>query len=226
MNALAQPLGALLKMIYDLLGNYGLSIVVFTIVVKLLMVPLTIKQTKSMKQMQEIQPKLKEIQEKYKNDKEKLNIKTMELYKEHKVSPFGGCLPLLIQFPIIIGLFAALRNPGLYVFGSPEAYEQINVSFLWIRNLNEVDPWILPILAGVATYLSSVTMSANKADQSQKMMTYFFPVMIFAMSKGIFFPGGGFPAGVVIYWAISSFFQAAQQIVITKPYAKAKEGSN
>jgi len=142
LNALARPLGILLKMIYDIIGNYGLSIIVFTIVVKMLMVPLTIKQMKSMKQIQEIQPKLKELQEKYKNDKEKLNIKTMELYKEHKANPFGSCLPLLIQFPIIIGLFAALRNPGLYVFGSPEVYESINTSFLWLSNLNQVDPWV------------------------------------------------------------------------------------
>ncbi|KAB3532218.1 YidC/Oxa1 family membrane protein insertase [Alkaliphilus serpentinus] len=226
MNALAQPLGALLKLIYDLIGNYGLSIIVFTIVVKLLMVPLTLKQMRSMKVIQELQPKLKELQEKYKNDKEKLNIKTMELYKEHKANPLGGCLPLLIQFPIIIGLFAALRDPGAYVFGSPEAYAQIDTSFLWLSNLNQVDPWILPILAGLTTYLSSITMSANKTDQSQKMMTYFFPVMIFAMSKGVFFPGGGFPAGVVIYWVVSSLFQAVQQILITKPYAKLKEGSN
>ncbi|SCY62897.1 YidC/Oxa1 family membrane protein insertase [Alkaliphilus peptidifermentans] len=219
MNALAQPLGSLLKIIYDLIGNYGLAIIVFTIVVKLIMVPLTLKQMRSMKQLQEIQPKIKELQEKYKNDKEKLNVKTMELYKEHQVSPFGGCLPLLIQFPVIIGLFAALRNPGLYVFGSEEIYQQINTSFLWLPNLTDPDVWILPILAGATTYLSSITMSANKNDQTQKMMTYFFPLMIFWW-------GRSFPAGLTLYWVVSNVFQAVQQIIITKPYAKAKEGSN
>ncbi|KAB3533833.1 membrane protein insertase YidC [Alkaliphilus pronyensis] len=219
MTALAQPLGMLLKMIYDLIGNYGISIIVFTIVVKLLMVPLTLKQMRSMKQLQEVQPKIKELQEKYKNDKEKLNIKTMELYKQYNVSPFGGCLPLLIQFPIIIGLFTALRDPGLYVFGSEEIYQQINTSFLWLSNLTDPDPWILPILAGATTYLSSITMSSNKNDQTQKMMTYFFPILIFWW-------GRSFPAGLTLYWVVSNGFQAAQQIIITKPYAKVKEGSN
>lgn len=213
-------------MIFDIIGNYGISIIVFTIVVKLLLVPLTIKQMKSMKEMQEIQPKLKELQEKYKNDKEKLNVKTMELYQEHKVSPFGGCLPLLIQFPILIGLFAVLRQPEVYVFGSQEAYAAINTSFLWMKNLADVDPWILPVLAGITTYLSSVTMSSgNTADSSQKMMTYFFPFMIFAMSKGVLFSRTGFPAGLVLYWVVSNGFQVVQQLIIRRPVS-AKEGSN
>jgi len=160
LSALAKPLGMLLKMIFDLTNDYGISIIVFTIVVKLLLVPLTLKQTKSMKQMQEIQPKLKELQEKYKDDKEKLNIKTMELYKEHQVSPFGGCLPLLIQLPILFGLFAVLRNPGLYVFGSEELYKSIDTSFLWLDNLSSPDPLILPLLAAATTFLSSYTMSS------------------------------------------------------------------
>lgn len=219
MNALARPLGALLKLIFDLTNNYGLSIILFTIVTKLLTLPLTMKQNKSMKEMQEIQPKLKKLQEKYKNDKEQLNIKTMELYKEHNISPFGGCLPLLIQFPIIIGLFAAIREPGLYVFESQAAYEAINTSFLWMSNLATADKWILPILAGIATYLSSATMTAKGApvDQSQKIMTYMMPVMIFWWGKS-------FPAGITLYWVVSSAFQAIQQLIIKRPQGELKEG--
>jgi len=219
LNALARPLGALLKLIFDLTNNYGMSIILFTIVVKLVTVPLTIKQTRSMKEMQEIQPKLKKLQEKYKTDKEQLNVKTMELYKEHNISPFGGCLPLLIQFPIIIGLFAVIREPGLYVFESQAAYEAINTSFLWLSNLASSDPWILPILAGVTTYLSSVTMTAKgtKPDQTQKMMTYMMPVMIFWWGKS-------FPAGLTLYWVISNGFQIAQQLIIRRPQKELKEG--
>jgi len=88
LSILAQPLGVLLKLIYGLVGNYGLSIIVFTVLVKLSMVPLTLKQTKSMNNIQAMQPKLKEIQDKYKNDKEKLNVKTLELYKEQNASPY------------------------------------------------------------------------------------------------------------------------------------------
>ncbi|AKL97372.1 membrane protein insertase YidC/Oxa1 family [Clostridium aceticum] len=217
MDIIAQPLGALLRLIYQLVGNYGLSIILFTIVVKLIMVPLTIKQTKSMKKMQEVQPKIKEIQEKYKNDKEKMNTKVMELYKEYNVSPFGGCLPLLIQFPIIIGLFSVLRNPLDYGF----AQEVVEAGFLWLPSLSQADPLILPLLAGLTTYLSSATMTSagGKQDPTQNMMKYFFPVMIFIW-------GRSFPSGLTLYWVVSNVFQVVQQVIINKPYSQIKEGSN
>ncbi|SNS54480.1 YidC/Oxa1 family membrane protein insertase [Anaerovirgula multivorans] len=217
MNFIAQPLGALLRFIYQLIGNYGLSIIVFTVIVKLAMVPLTIKQTKSMKKMQEIQPKIKEVQAKYKNDQEKMNTKVMELYKDHNVSPFGGCLPLLIQFPIIIGLFTVLRNPVSYGF----AQEVVGAGFLWLPSLSQADPWILPLLAGGSTYLTSATMGSagGKQDPTQNMMKYFFPIMMIWMARTL-------PAGVALYWVVSSLFQAAQQIIINKPYSTLKEGSN
>lgn len=215
MTALAQLFGTILRAVYDFTGNYGVSIIIFTIITKLVMLPLTIKQTKSMKQMNEIQPKIKALQEKYKNDKEQLSKKTMELYQEYNVNPFAGCLPLLIQFPVIIGLFTALRNPGIYVFESQAAYEAISKSFLWIPNLAEMDPWILPILAAATTYLTTLTTSSN--DQNAKTMSYMMPVMIFAFSKGLI--GPPMPAGVVLYWALSNFLQYVQQVLITKPFA-------
>lgn len=211
MGLLAGPFGALLKFIFDIVGNYGLSIIIFAIVVKLFLVPLTIKQTKSMEQMSELQPKIKEIQEKYKNDKEKINIKTMELYKEHKINPFGGCLPMLIQLPVIFGMFTALRNPGMYVFGSEEIYRSIDTSFLWLSNLSDPDLWILPITAGITTYFSSLTMATGKSDNpTQKMMLYMMPVMIIWW-------GRSFPAGLTLYWVISNLFQVIQQVLINKP---------
>lgn len=210
MTIFARPLGVLLRLIYNLVNNYGVSIILFTILVKVLLIPLTVKQMKSMKNIQLIQPKLKEIQEKYKHDKEKMNVKTMELYQEYNVNPFGGCLPLLIQFPILLGLFAVLRDPGLYVFESQAAYEAINTSFLWLPNLTQADPWILPLLAALFTYLSSLTMAgANQGDSSQKIMTYFFPIMIFWW-------GRSFPAGLTLYWVVSNGFQVVQQLILKR----------
>lgn len=220
LKVLAKPLGALLKLIFDLTNNYGLSIILFTIAVKLLTVPLTLKQTRSMKELNELQPKLKKIQEKYKDDKEQLNVKTLELYKEHNINPFGGCLPLLIQLPIIIGLFEALREPAKYVFKSEAAYKLIDTSFLWLPNLAVPDPflWGLPLLAGLTTYLSSVTISkGGPTDQNQKIMTYFMPIMIFWWGKS-------FPAGLTLYWVVSNAFQAIQQLIIRRPQVKTKEG--
>lgn len=109
------PLGYLFKWIYFVVGNYGWTIILFTLVMKLIMFPLTLKQQKSMKKTQAIQPKLLALQEKYKYDQEKLNQETMKLYQEAGVNPLGGCLPLLIQFPILIALYNIIRKPISYV---------------------------------------------------------------------------------------------------------------
>jgi YidC/Oxa1 family membrane protein insertase len=213
----ASSLGALLKIVYDVVGNYGWAIVLFTVIVKLALLPLTLSQTKSMKAMQEIQPKIKEIQEKYKNDQQKMNEKVMQLYKDNKVNPMAGCLPLLVQFPILIGLFKALKNPATYVFGSEAAYKAIDTSFLWLSNLSDPEKIILPLLAGLTTYISSAMMTPKESrkDSTQVMMLYFFPIMIFWW-------GRSFPAGLTLYWVVSNVFQIAQQQFIIKP-AKLKE---
>ncbi len=222
----AKSLGYLLKIVFDIVGNYGWAIVFFTVIVKLALLPLTLSQTKSMKAMQDIQPKMKEIQAKYKDDSQKMNEKIMELYKEHKVNPMAGCLPLLVQMPILIGLFTALRNPGTYVFKSEAVYKAIDTSFLWLQNLSNPDvimvgnfgvPWILPIIAGLTTYISSAMMTPKESrkDPTQAMMLYFFPIMILWWGKS-------FPAGLTLYWVVSNIFQILQQQFIIKP-AKAKE---
>lgn len=231
----ARPLGALLKMIYNMvvgagmdfesLSAYAIAIFIATIIVRLIILPLTLKQTKSMQNMQKIQPKLKELQEKYKNDKEKLNAKTMELYKEHKVNPFGGCLPLIIQFPIIIGFFNVLRQPVNYVFKDPNVYESVNRSFFWIKNLENPDLWILPILAGITTYFSSKMMNnqsagqSEKAQSTQRMMTIMMPLMILWFSRN-------FPAGLALYWVVGNVFQIVQQYFVNRSKGQVKEESN
>lgn len=231
MDIFARPLGALVEFIYNFVSGanldfeqfsaYAISIIIATIIVKFILLPLTLKQTKSMKNMQKIQPKLQELQKKYKNDKEKLNMKTMELYKEHKVNPFGGCLPLLIQFPIIIGFFTVLRNPVKYVFENQAAYDAINKSFLWIDNLKDTDLWILPIVAAITTYFQSKMMSPSsggdeKAQSTQKMMTTIMPIMILFFARSV-------PAGLALYWVVSNTFQIVQQFFINRNAGSLKE---
>ena len=112
-QGLLNAIGWVLAQIYDLVGNYGLSIIVLTIVIKVVLLPLGVKQIKSMQAMQSIQPKVKELQKKYKGNKAKIQEETMKLYKEAGVNPLGGCLPLLLQFPILIAMYAVIRAPQL-----------------------------------------------------------------------------------------------------------------
>lgn len=140
----AKPLGALVHILYELvsvldthyISGYAIAIIIATLLLKSALLPLTLKQTRSMSKMQEIQPELKALQKKYKNDAQTLQQKTMELYKEKGVNPFGGCLPLLIQMPIIMGFFYVLRDPVKYIFSNQaEVFATINKTFLWIHDL-------------------------------------------------------------------------------------------
>ena len=170
MSIFAEVFGYLLGLIYNLVQNYGVAIIIFTLLTKLILMPFTIKQLRSSKAMAALQPKMKEIQEKYKDNKEKQNQMMVELYKEHNYNPLSGCLPLLIQFPIIIGLFTALREPGTYVFvNNPDLLElATQQSFLWMKNLSNPDlisnifstgpawliglPGLMPVMSAALTY--------------------------------------------------------------------------
>ncbi len=219
-NAIATPFGLFLRYIYDFVNNYGWSIVIFTIIVKILLLPLTLKQSQSMKKMQELNPKLKEIQKKYAKDKQKMNEKTMELYKKENVNPAGGCLPLLIQFPVLIALFQVLREPQKYVF-TPEVYATVEKSFFWLKDLGSPDSlYILPVLAAATTYYQSKMMNnANAQNPTQNTMTIVMPLMIgwFALK---------FPSGLALYWVLSNLFQIVQQYFIMRPAKAVKEESN
>lgn len=206
LGVIAKPLGWLLDLLYGFIGNYGITIIVFTIIVKLCLYPLYIKSTKSTARMAEVQPKIQALQKKYANDKETLNIKVAELYKEEKFNPMGGCLPMLIQMPIIMGLFALLRNPMLYMTDDSMIFA-FHESFLWVADLSQPDPWILPIIAGIGTFIStsmtqalSGSSSAGQMAGMMKMMKYIFPIMILWMARA-------FPAGLALYWAIGQIIQ-------------------
>lgn len=204
MGLIAQPLGWLLTQLYNIVGNYGITLVIVTAIVKLALYPLYKKQIMSTAGMADVQPKMQELQRKYANDKETLNMKMQELYKEEGFNPMGGCLPMIVQMFIIMGLFALLRNPMTYV-SSEKMYFAIHESFLWIKDLSQPDLWILPILAGVATFFSFwLSQQTNKNPQNSnammKMMSYFFPIMIVWLARS-------YPSGLAIYWFMSQFIQ-------------------
>ncbi len=209
LGIIAKPLAWLLFLLYGFIKDYGITIILFTIIVKVCLYPLYIKQTKSTARMAEIQPKMQAIQRKYANDQETLNIKLAELYKEEKFNPMGGCLPMLIQMPIVMGLFALLRNPMKYMADNDSMIFAFHESFLWIEDLSQPDPWILPIIAGVATFASfsmSQALSGNNSGAENqmagmtKMMKYIFPIMILWMART-------FPSGLALYWAVGQIIQ-------------------
>ena len=178
------------------LESYGFPIILLTILIKLVTYPLTVKQVKSMKAMQDIQPKMKKIQEKYKHDPQMLQQKTGELFREAGVNPLAGCLPLLVQMPILMGMYYALFN---FTFPSAEA-----AAFLWLPSMSEPDPYyILPVLSAATTFLQQKMTSSEMTGQMKIMMTV-MPLFIGWISLK-------FPSGLVLYWVTMNVVQIIQQ---------------
>lgn len=202
-----------MRIIFSFVKDYGWSIIAFTVVVKLLLLPLTIKQTKSMKAMQDIQPKIQEIQNKYKNKPEKQNEEIVKLYQEAKINPLAGCLPLLLQMPILFGLYNVLRDPVKYgVFTSAAEFATADQGFLWVASLTQPDKTlILAILAGVTTFITQKLIMPQDQQKGPTMyMTYFMSAMMFVW-------GIQFPAGLTLYWTASNLFQLAQHYLVMNP---------
>lgn len=217
LSVFAKPMAMLLFWLYELVGNYGIAIIIFTVIVRTLLFPLYNSQMKQSAVMTDLQPKLQQLQKQYGGDKEKYNQKVMELYQEEKINPAKGCLPLLIQMPILLGLFYALRNP-LEFMKNPDAILSIHESFLWIQDLSQPDKWILPILAGVTTYFSyKITMAASTQQAGgMKIMQYIFPVMIVWW-------GRSFPAGLTMYWFFGTLYMCIQQKIVLTRIKKKRE---
>ena len=219
MGIIAKPIGYLLALIYKLVGNYGISLIILTVIVKLVLYPLYAKQIKSTANMSDMSEKAKEIQNRYANDKEKMNEEMQKLYAETGFNPMSGCLPMLIQFPIIMGLFALLRNPMKYMPNDPTLMFANHESFLWIKDLAQPDLWILPIAAGLATFFafsmnSAMNMQQPGANPGQQkamnaIMKYFFPLSILWLARS-------YPAGLAIYWAGGQFMQIFFNLRINK----------
>ena len=215
MRFLAKPLGYLLTWIYSLVGSYGLALIILTVLVKVCLYPVYAKSMKSSMKMSQLQPKMQELQQKYGKDKEIYNQKVSELYKQEGASMYGGCLPMIVQMIIIMGLFTLLRNPMSFMNTDTMLFA-IHEKFLWIQDLAQPDKWILPIAAGVATFIS-FSMSSNPQNNTSsaagaapgtaqsmnamsKSMKWIFPIMILWMART-------YPAGLAIYWFGSQVIQ-------------------
>ncbi len=194
----------------NLLHSGGLAIIAFTIIIKTLILPLTVKSTRSSKAMQELQPKIKELQKKHGKDRQRLTQETMALYQQYQVNPMAGCLPMLIQIPIFLGLYNAILHL------SQEGAGYWDQPFLWIPNLAQPDPLhILPFIAAGFQFVQTKMMrpagQGKISDPQQAMMN---SVMNFMPLTVIFF-GWNFAAGPVLYWATQSIYSVVQQWLIT-----------
>ena len=200
-----------LDFLYAITGSYGLAIILLTVIIRVVLLPFTFSQTKSMRRMQELTPQLQKLQQKYKNDPQRLNREVMELWRKHKINPMAGCLPLLLQLPILWALFRVL-----YSYNYSAA-----ASFLWLPDLAKADPYyVLPVLAGITTWWQSkVSMiPGGGAEQTQKTMMYIMPLFIVWIALQ-------YASGLSLYWVMSNIFGVAQQYVTnwtirTRPAAK------
>ncbi len=224
-NLFAAPLGYILEFLYGLIGNYGLSIMALTFIVKAALYPLYLKQIKSTAKMGDFRPQMQDIQRKYAHDKTLMNQKMSELYKEEGINPAAGCLPILIQMPIIFGLFSLLRDPKAVFEGNEEMIFASHESFLWVADLSQPDIWILPILAGIGTFIafsqtSKHTMAGMDGQPGMggmaAMMKYFFPVMIVLMARN-------FAAGLALYWFFGQVVQILFNFHLNKVRREMKE---
>lgn len=197
MSYITRLLSDVIQYFFHLTGNYGWAIIIVSVILGILIAPAQHLQIVSAKRTKEIEPLRKAIEKRFKGDPKRIQEETMRLYRAHKVNPMAGCLPLLIQLPIIWAFFGALRN--LTYTGVP--------SFFWIADLSKPDPWILPILAGVTTYLrSKLTTPPTEGDSTSQMIIYMMPLLIIWMSRS-------FAAGLSLYWVVSNLLSILQQLV-------------
>jgi|HigsolmetaAR201D_1030396.scaffolds.fasta_scaffold06596_6 YidC/Oxa1 family membrane protein insertase len=215
-------------------GSSGLAIIIFTIIVRLAILPLTIKSLQSTRKIQELQPQVKEIQRKYGKDPQKLQEETAKLYREYRVNPLGGCLPMLLQLPIFFGVYQAvlhltqvsvsehvaaamitsLAQSGISTDALPQNVDlpQLAGSFLWLPNLGQPDPYyILGVLSVLCQLIVQLMAMPRVQDAQQKAMSQTMLIMPLMFA----YIGFTFPAGAVLYWVIGSIFSMVQQYVIS-----------
>lgn len=183
-------------------GSYGLAILLLTIIVRTVILPLMIKQYKNTKAMQALQPEMKKIREKYKEDPRKQQEEMMKMYQTHQVNPLAGCLPLIVQMPIFIALYTSINTnayiKGLESAGIPES------TFLWLELGEKDGTFILPILAAATTFIQSKMMSSQQTIAGpMKGIIYIFPVLIFVMAIN-------FPSALPLYWIYSNIYTIIQ----------------
>jgi YidC/Oxa1 family membrane protein insertase len=214
-----QPLidlaNGVLKFFHDSAGlSWGMSIIMLTVVTRAVLIPLTYKQLKGMRAMQALQPQIKELQEKYKNDKQRMQQEMMRFYKENKVNPLASCLPLLAQFPVFITLFYVLRHELPPDMGCPAAGHcaAYGAEFLFINDLTGKATGaelIVLVVAYVGTQLISSLVMSITADKSQRTMMLLLPFVFVPFILK-------FPAGLILYWITTNLWTIGQQLVIKK----------
>ena len=204
------PILRLMNWVYGLVGNYGIAIIILTVVTKVLFFPLTVKSMRSMKAMQALQPQVNTLRNKYKNDPQRLQRETLELYRTHKVNPMGGCLPMIAQIPVFYALYLALsvsvelQNASFLCFGRMFGAD------VWICDLAAQDPtYVLPILMGVTMFIQQ-KMTPVAGDPRQARMMLFMPFVFTFMFLSL-------PSGLVLYWTVSNLLQIAQQWYMDRP---------
>jgi len=199
---ISRPLMSVLRMMHAVSGNWGVAIILLTILVKLLFYPLTHVSMRNMKEMQKLQPKMEQLREIYKNNKAKMNEEVMALYREHKVNPMMGCLPMIVQIPVFFGLYEALLV----------SIELRNAPFFWwVTDLSKQDPFhVYTILMGASMFLQQ-KMTPTAGDPTQAKMMMFMPIIFTGMF--IFYP---VPVGLVIYWLVNNLLSIGQQYFVNR----------
>jgi YidC/Oxa1 family membrane protein insertase len=204
---LAKPMFWMLQAVQEYVGNWGWTIVITTILIKIILFPLSHKGMIGMNRLKELAPKIKSIQEKYGDDKQKASMHMMELYKKEGANPMGGCLPILLQIPVFFAIYRVLLN----------AIELKGSEIFWITDLAEMDPYfILPILMGASMYFQQKITPNQIQDEMQRKVFQLLPVVF-----TVFFLW--FPAGLVLYWLVNNLFTIAHQYYINQMFEKAKE---
>lgn len=203
----ATPIFKVLMWLHGIFGNWGWAIIALTALIRIFLYPLTQKGMVSMQRIKEIAPRIKEVQEKYKGDPQRMNAAVMEMYKKHGANPLGGCLPLLLQIPVFFAIYRVLLN-AVELQGAPW--------ILWVHDLSRMDPYyILPILMGATMYYQQKITPSNFTDPLQEKIFKYLPV-IFTF---FFFT---FPAGLVLYWFVNNLFSIAQQYLVNKQFEAAR----
>lgn len=199
-DLVAYPLLLSFKWMYKVIPNYGIVIILLTVIIKLVFWPLSQKSYKSMKDMQRITPLMEQLREKYKDDKERLNREVIELYRRHKVNPLGGCLPMILQMPVFFALYAVLGG----------AVELRHAPFvLWITDLSVKDPYyVTPLLMGATMFIQQ-KMTPSSGDPAQQKVMMFMPVIFTFMFLN-------FSSGLVLYWLINNVLSIGQQYYVNK----------
>lgn len=200
---IAKPLVMLLQFLHGYVGNYGVAIILLTLVVKALFWPLSQKSYKSMEQMRKLQPMMQQVREKYADDKEAMNREIMQLYKTYKVNPAGGCLPILVQIPVFIGLYQSLLN-AIELRHAPFITYLPFTDKLWLADLSAQDPYcITPLIMGATMFLQQ-KMTPAPGDPTQAKVMMMMPLVFTVLFLG-------FPAGLVVYWLVNNVISIAQQ---------------